>query len=124
VGAVDEGEFRAQLNVAFAEWADRWLASLERKDSTIQSDRPTMGYAKETLGTPCDDCGRKTSRRSADGCEVVGSRHRRARSIFRVLSLGEAAPEREEATFFTNDELTQLVAEIPDGMTKVAFTLL
>jgi hypothetical protein len=49
--AVAEGRFRPRPSIGFVEWADRWLASLERKPSTIGSYRSTIAHAKETFGT-------------------------------------------------------------------------
>ena len=47
--AVEEGTFRPRLTIGFVEWADHWLASLERKPSTIGSYRSTIVHAKETF---------------------------------------------------------------------------
>ena len=48
--SVEEGEYRPQLNVGFADWARRWLESLERKPSTVGSYRSTIVHAKEVFG--------------------------------------------------------------------------
>ena len=48
---VDEGAYRPQKTIRFhAEWADQWLASLERKATTVNSYRSTIAYAKEVFG--------------------------------------------------------------------------
>lgn len=47
---IDEGIYRPQPNVRFDEWADRWLAALQRKESTIDSYRSTIVYAKRAFG--------------------------------------------------------------------------
>ena len=43
---VDDGEYQPQPNIPFSEWADRWLSSLELKQTTVKSYAPTMNYAK------------------------------------------------------------------------------
>jgi integrase len=47
---VDEGEYIAQQNIPFAEWGPRWLTSLERKGTTVNSYRSTIAYAADVLG--------------------------------------------------------------------------
>jgi hypothetical protein len=39
-----------QQNVRFETWADKWLESLERKETTVDSYRSTIAYAKDTFG--------------------------------------------------------------------------
>jgi len=48
--AEDEGSYRPQLTIRFNAWADRWLKSLERKETTRDSYRSTMTYAKRAFG--------------------------------------------------------------------------
>jgi integrase len=48
--AIDEGEYVAQKNVAFSEWGAQWLAALERKGTTVNNYRLTVGYAVEIFG--------------------------------------------------------------------------
>jgi hypothetical protein len=48
--AVADGSYRPKPTIGFDEWADRWLASLERKPSTVGSYRSTIAHAKEILG--------------------------------------------------------------------------
>src|SRR5687768_6272315 len=47
---VDEGVYRPQPAIRFDAWADRWLSSLQRKASTIDSYRSTLTYAKRAFG--------------------------------------------------------------------------
>ena len=47
---VDDGEFRPQPNVTFSTWADRWLASLERKRTTRRAYAQSIDYAKSAFG--------------------------------------------------------------------------
>jgi hypothetical protein len=37
-------------NTSFSDWADRWLASLERKPSTVNSYRSTVVHGKRVFG--------------------------------------------------------------------------
>ena len=48
--AAEVDDFRAQRNIQFSEWADRWLDSLERKPSTVSSYRSTIAHAKRAFG--------------------------------------------------------------------------
>jgi hypothetical protein len=58
---VDEGVYRPQANIAFEAWGDRWLEALERKETTKDSYRSTVAYAKEAFReTPCGGCARST----------------------------------------------------------------
>ena len=49
--SVDEGDFRPQRNIRFAEWGDAWLSSLERKRSTIDSYGGTVVHAARAFGS-------------------------------------------------------------------------
>jgi hypothetical protein len=44
------GRFENRPNIGFADWADHWLASLERKPSTVNSYRSAVVHAKEAFG--------------------------------------------------------------------------
>jgi hypothetical protein len=46
----DDGSFVPQKTIRFDEWADRWLASLERKKSTVDGYRSTTHYARQAFG--------------------------------------------------------------------------
>ena len=48
--AEDDGSFVPQKAIRFDEWADRWLAGLERKPKTVDDYRTTMAYAKQAFG--------------------------------------------------------------------------
>jgi hypothetical protein len=39
---VDDGIYRPQQNIRFETWADKWLSSLERKATTVDSYRSTV----------------------------------------------------------------------------------
>jgi integrase len=47
---VDEGEYVARQNIRFDEWGPRWLDALERKGTTVNSYRSTIGYARDAFG--------------------------------------------------------------------------
>jgi integrase len=47
----DDGAFVPQKTIRFEEWADRWLAGLERKPNTVAGYRSTVKYATEAFGT-------------------------------------------------------------------------
>jgi integrase len=47
---VDEGEFRPTVSIRFSDFGDRWLANLERKETTKESYRTTVAYAKQAFG--------------------------------------------------------------------------
>ena len=48
--AVDDGSYVPQQNIGFNEWGARWLKALERKGTTVNSYRSTVGYASEVFG--------------------------------------------------------------------------
>jgi integrase len=142
--AVDEGEYQPQLNIAFAEWGDQWLASLEVKRSTVRSYVPTIAYAKEVLGRKpvgrlrAEDVARfNRSLRERGISPSTRAKHLRvlgaclqsavrhgyaARNPVRDLPPAEKPrPERKEAAYFENDETPRLFAELPDGLIKTLF---
>jgi hypothetical protein len=51
VAAVEDGSYRPRPTIGFADWADRWLASPERKPTTVGSYRSTVAHSKETFGS-------------------------------------------------------------------------
>ncbi|MDE2105131.1 MAG: site-specific integrase, partial [Patescibacteria group bacterium] len=48
--AIDTGDYAPPKTIVFREWADRWLASLQRERSTVRSYVSTIGYAKRAFG--------------------------------------------------------------------------
>jgi integrase len=141
---VDDGDFRPQLTIRFAEWGERWLRSLERKDNTIRSYVSTIAYASEAFGdkivrqlTPADvsafnrllrDRGIATSTR-AKHLRVLGAclnsavQHGyAARNPARDLPEAERPrPSRKEAAYFENEELPRLFAEVEPGVFRSLF---
>jgi integrase len=143
---VDEGDYQPQPNIAFSEWADRWLASLERRATTIRSYGPTITYAKQAfLRKPVrrlrtEDVARfnrllRERRMSpstrAKHLRVLGAclqsavRHGyAARNPVRDLPPAEKPrPEPKEAAYFENDELPRLFGEVTEGIVKTLFLL-
>jgi phosphotransacetylase len=47
---VDEGSYRPQKNIRFNAFADAWAEGLERKETTKDSYRSTIAYAKKAFG--------------------------------------------------------------------------
>jgi integrase len=47
---IDEGAYEPLKNIRFGAWADRWLAALQRKETTVNSYRGTVKYAKDVFG--------------------------------------------------------------------------
>ena len=139
--AVDDGAFVAQTNIRFETWADRWIDSLERKETTKHSYRSTVAYAKLAFGPKMvrrlkpDDVvrlnellrERKLSASSrAKHLRVLGAclnsaiAHGYAASNpVRALPRAEKPrPQRKESAYFENDELPRLFANVSDGVYK------
>ena len=47
---LDENTYQAPQSVSFADWADRWLEGLRRQETTRQTYRSSLSYAKAVLG--------------------------------------------------------------------------
>lgn len=141
---VDEGAYRPQLNVRFAEWGERWLAALERKETTRDSYRSTIAYASEAFGSklvrqlqPQDIAALNVSMRETGLSDSTRAKHLRvlgaclgsavqhgyaARNPVRLLPSGEKPrPKRRESAYFENDELPRLFAAIPEGVYRTLF---
>jgi integrase len=125
----------AALEDGFAEWGSRWLASLERKPSTVSSYRSTIAHGREAFG------GRRVRRLGAEdiarfnrllrerGCSsstrakhlrVLGAclqaavfyRYAESNPVRELPSAQRPRPERKEAAYFENDELPRLFAHL------------
>jgi integrase len=139
--AVEDGDYRPQLTIWFSEWADRWLTSLERKPSTVDSYRSTISYAKEAFGGMrvrrlgpedimrfndilrdhgCSASTRAKHLRVLSACLGTAVRYRYAGfNPVRELHPGQKPrPERKEAAYFENAELPRLFAELQEGAYK------
>jgi integrase len=128
---VEEGAFRPRPTIAFIEWADRWLASLERKPSTVGSYRSTIVHAKEVFGGQrvrrigADDIARFNLMLRERGCSsstrakhlrVLGAcmqaavfyRYADSNPVRELPPAQRPRPERKEAAYFENHELPRL----------------
>jgi integrase len=136
---VDEGDYQRPRTIRFAEFADTWLASLERKATTVASYRSTVAYAKVVLGG-------KVVRRISVADVAAFNEHLRGHKLsassrakhLRVLSACFASavehgyiarnpvkslPRSErpraakrEAAYFESAELPGLLAALPEGV--------
>jgi integrase len=135
---LDEGEFVPQATIRFAEWGQRWLGSLERKETTVASYRSTVAYASELFGErvvrrlrPEDVARLNLSLRERGVSASTRAKHLRvlgacldaavahgyaARNPVRQLPKAERPrAERKEAAYFENEELPRLFAEVSEG---------
>lgn len=143
---VDEGDFRPQLTIRFAEWGERWLHSLERKETTVASYRSTVAYATELFGekvvrrlSPEDIAGFNLFLRERGVSASTRAKHLRVlgaclsaavahgyagRNPVRQLPKAERPrAERKESAYFENEELPRLFAEVSPGVFTTLFQL-
>lgn len=141
---VDEGEFVPQQTIRFAAWGERWLRSLERKETTVASYRSTIAYANTVLGDkvvrrlrPEDIARLNTFLRDQNITPSTRAKHLRvlgaclnaaiahgyaARNPVRELPKAERPrAERSESAYFENDELPRLFAETSEGIFTTLF---
>jgi integrase len=135
-----------QENVRFGEWADRWLAALERKETTRDSYSSTIALAKQVFGgvivrnlRPQDVAAFNDSLRRRKLSDSTRAKHLRVlgaclrsavqhgfatRNVVKDLPKSEKPrPQRKEAAYFTDEELPRLFAEIPAGLARVLLEL-
>ena len=138
IGDVDN---RRRPDVEFTDWGDRWLESLERKRSTIDSYRSTIAHAKRTFGPKYvrrlnpDDIAHFNQTLRERGCSPsTRAKHLRVlgaclqAAVFYRLSESNPVrelppahrprPERKEAAYFENEELPRLFAQFNDASSK------
>jgi integrase len=136
-GSVTNGDHRARSNLGFSDWADRWLASLERKPSTVSSYRSTVVHAKRVFGgRPVrlihpEDIGRfnmilreggRSASTRAKHLRVLGAclqaavfyRYADSNPVRELPPAQRPRPERKEAAYFENAELPLLFAQLQD----------
>jgi integrase len=129
--SVENGEYRPRLYIEFSHWADRWLASLERKRSTVESYRSTIVHAKDVFAGQRvhrigpEDIGRFNTILRERGCSpstrakhlrVLGAclqaavfyRYAESNPVRELPPAQRPRPERKEAAYFENDELPHL----------------
>jgi integrase len=121
------------VDIRFADWADRWLESVERKPSTVGSYRSTMAHAKRTFGSApvrqlgieeiarfnaalrdrgCSSSTRAKHLRVLGAClqAAVSYRYAERNPVRELPSALRPRPERKEAAYFENAELPRLFA--------------
>lgn len=139
---VDEGSFAPQASIRFADWGERWLASLERKQTTIGSYRSTTAYANAAFAhrlvrrlSPADIQRMNTLMREAGIASSTRAKHLRvlAACLNSAIAHGYAArnpvkqlpkserprAERKEAAYFENQELPRLIAALEPGIFRI-----
>jgi integrase len=135
--AVEDGVDRPRHDIGFAEWGDRWLASLERKPSTVGSYHSTIAHATETFGARRvrrigpEDIARFNTLLRERGCSpstrakhlrVLGAclqaaiyyRYAESNPVRELPPAQRPRPERKEAAYFENDELPRLFEHLHD----------
>lgn len=143
---VDEAVYAPPKKVRFAEWADQWRDSLERKPSTKDSYRSTLTYAKALFGDrlasrvqPGDIARFNRFLRASGLSDSTRAKHLRvlgacfasavehgvcAQNPVRRLPRSERPrPARKESAYFQQDELPRLFAEFPAGLHHTLFSL-
>ena len=133
--AVADGRFRPRPSIGFLEWADRWLASLERKPSTVHSYRSTISHAKEAFGSQrvrrigvediaefngmlrergCSPSTRAKHLRVLGAClqAAVFYRYADSNPVRELPPAQRPRAERKEAAYFENSELPRLFAHL------------
>jgi integrase len=132
---IEDGDYRPQLNIGFSDWADRWIASLERKPSTVGSYRSTIAHAKEAFADQRvrrlgpEDIARFNGILRERGCSpstrakhlrVLGAclqaavfyRYAGSNPVRELPPAQRPRPERKEAAYFENAELPRLFAQL------------
>lgn len=117
---------------------NRWLASLERKPSTVGSYRSTIAHAQKTFGTKyvsrlspddiadfnrilrergCSPSTRAKHLRVLGACLQAAVFYRLCASnpVRELPPAHRPRPERKEAAYFENDELPRLFARLSDA---------
>jgi Phage integrase SAM-like domain len=135
--SVEHGEYRPRPNIGFSDWADRWLDSLERKPSTVDSYRSTIVHAKDVFGgrrvrqigpgniaqfnkalkeRGCSPSTRAKHLRVLGAClqTAVFYRYAESNPVRELPPAQKPRPERKEAAYFENDELPRLFRHLND----------
>jgi integrase len=135
--AIEGGEFQPRREIGFAEWGGRWLASLERKPSTVSSYRSTIAHASDAFGgrrirqLGPEDIARFNRLLRERGCSpstrakhlrVLGAclqaalyyRYVETNPVRELPPAQRPRPERKEAAYFENHELPSLFGCLND----------
>ena len=135
--SIESGEYRPRLHIGFSEWANRWLASLERKPSTVGSYRSTIVHAERVFGgrkvhrIGPEDIGRFNLILRERGCSpstrakhlrvlsaclqaAVFYRYAESNPVRELPPAQRPRPDRKEAAYFENHELPRLFCQLRD----------
>jgi integrase len=144
VAAIDDGTYRPRPTIGFGEWADQWLASLERKPSTVGSYRSTIVRAKEAFDGQrvrrigAEDVARFNLMLRERGCSastrakhlrVLGAclqaavfyRYADSNPVRELPPAQRPRPERKEAAYFENRELPRLFGQLSSEPYRTLF---
>ena len=144
--AVDEGSYRPQQNIPFDTWSTKWLESLERKETTVDSYRATINHARRALGSkrvrdirPDDIAAFSVGLRSEGLSPSTRAKHLRVLHACLEAAIrhdyasrnpvSELSPaqkpraEKKEAAYYLNGELPQLFAALPVGTIRTICVL-
>jgi integrase len=135
---VDEGTYEPLLSIRFDEWGDRWLKSLERKETTRDGYKSTCDHAKHVFGdklvrriTTTDiaalnvylrddkklsDSSRAKHLRVLHACLGSAVKHHYAKRnpVEQLPDAERPRPVKTEAPYFEDGELALLFARIPE----------
>jgi len=144
LAGLDDGTYRPPPTIGFGQWADQWLASLERKPSTVGSYRSTIVHAKEAFGEQrvrrigAEDVARFNLMLRERGCSpstrakhlrVLGAcmqaavfyRYANSNPVRELPPAQRPRPERKEAAYFENRELPPLFAHLSSEPYRTLF---
>ena len=125
------GNGAARPDISFSEWGDRWLNSLERKRTTVESYRSTIVHGKAIFGDQlvrhlgaedvahfnfalrgigCSASTRAKHLRVLGAClqAAVFYRYADSNPVRELPPAQRPRPERKEAAYFENHELPRL----------------
>jgi integrase len=146
-GETDDGSWEPHKSIRFAEWGERWLVALNRKQTTKDDYRTSIDYASEAFGSKVvrrlstEDVTRLLELLRAKGIsDSTRAKHLRvlAACLSSATLHGYAATnpakmlpknerphaEKREAAYFEQAELPVLFAAIEAGMLRVVMMVL
>jgi integrase len=139
---IDEGSYEPVENIRFRDWGEQWRASLERKETTVDSYRSTIAYATEAFGDvfvrrlqpghlaklnalmkekKLSDSTRAKHLRVLNACLSSAVEHNKASRVPKLPKAERPRPTRKEAAYFENDEIPRLFEQVADGVYRVLF---
>jgi integrase len=144
-GQEDESGYAAVKNIRFEEWGDRWLASLERKETTrLESYPSTIKWAKKAFGRKpvrqiqlgdvvhmnslmregkLSDSTRAKHLRVLKAClnSALAHGYAAVNPVSRLPKNEKPTAKKKEAAYFTNEELPRLFAALSDELDRVLY---